>query len=166
MRSERELILELFFGRPNLQGKRPRIYPTGEAERPARKALARRLREGKLELDLAEVLADLIDPDADLKTQPLRILKFQFRSRKRQQDFFRDMLLVRDVYELVSHPENQKLEDAINEVAERHKLSSDRLTKIWKNFWRRFKKGSPLAKGVARGRLKKNKRSVPPAICG
>ena len=79
---ERELVLELFFGRPNLQGKRPRIYPSGEGERAARKALARFLREGKLDQDLAEALAALIDPDADLKTQPLRILKFQFRGKE------------------------------------------------------------------------------------
>src|SRR5262245_36975602 len=99
--TERELILELFFGRPNLQGQRPRVYPTGEAERAARKALARRLREGKLEPDLAEALAALIDPDVDLKTQPLRILKFQFRGREHPQDFVRDMLLVMDIYKLV-----------------------------------------------------------------
>ena len=158
MTGERELILELFFGRPNLQGKRPRIYPSGEGERAARKALARLLREGKLELDLAEALAALIDPDVDLKTQPLRILKFQFRGREHPRDFLRDMLLVRDVYKLVC--EGQKLEDAINEVAERCKLSADTLTAVWKKFWRRFPQGSPLAGGVARGRLKKNKRSV------
>ena len=155
---ERELIFELFFGRPNLRGKRPRIYPSDERERTARKALARRLREGSLDQDLAEALAALIDPDADLKTQPLRILKFQFRGKEHPQDFLRDMLLVVDVYKLVC--EGQKLEDATNEVAERCKLSTDRLTVIWKKFWHRFPQGSPLAGGVARGRLKKNKRSV------
>ena len=155
---ERELILELFFGRANLQGKRPRIYPSGERERAARKALARLLREGKLDQDLAEALAALIDPDTDLKTQPLRILKFQFRGKEHPQDFLRDMLLVRDVYKLVC--ERQSLEDAINEVAERCKLSADRLKTIWKEFWHRFPQGSPLAGGVARGRLKKNKRTV------
>ena len=116
------------------------------------------MREGKLEPDLAEALAALIDPNVDLKTQPLRILKFQFRGREHPQDFVRDMLLVLGIYKLVW--EGQGLEDAIDAVAKHCKLSTGRLTKIWKAFWRRFPQGSPLAGGVARGRLKKNKRSV------
>lgn len=158
MQSQRDLILELFFGR--LEG-RHRIYPTGEEERAARKALARLLQEGKLDHDLAEILAALIDPDVNLKTQPLRILKFQSRSRMRQPDFLRDMLLVRYVYKLIYH-EQYKLEDAIAAVAEHCGLAPERLTKIWQGFWRRFPQGSPLA----RGHLKKNKRSVHPIIRG
>jgi len=110
------------------------LQPNSVAEKKARTALARQLRDGTLSFFAKELLALAIDPSTPSpmpNMRPTRKIKFENPTRGNPSTWARDLAII---YFINRRRRTKSIEQAIGEAADHYGLERSRTWEIWTQY--------------------------------